>query len=473
MADNPIRVLIVGGGITGMAAAYRLQKRFIQIGRPAEILLVDSSAHLGGIIATQRRDGFLLEEGPDCFLTEKPRGVGFCQEIGLEKSLIETQKDARQALLLRRNRLHTVPKGFHVVAPTDLGAMLLSPVLSLGGKFEMLKDFWCPRTTDSDETIGAFVRRRFGQEVLDRLAQPMVSAIYGSDADQMSLQSTFPAISDKDRQGSFFKRAFQKKAAADQAAEAHGARYSLFASFPDGMQTLVHQLGSQMTQVGARLQTSVRMLEGVESGWKALLSSGEELLVDGICLAVPATTAATIVMDMDPELYKLLMKVPYGDSISVYYALKESDIKRQMKGSGFVVPASEKRLISACTFAHRKFAGRAPEGHALLRVFAAGKNANHLWNQTDAYIEKRLFTDLQDILKIKGEPLFTYLRRYRQGLPHYVPGHQERMAAINDHLAALPGFVMAGNWNTGVGIPDCIETGERAAERLLSDLCPS
>jgi len=470
MSDKPLRLLVVGGGITGLTAAHRLQKRLQEMSRKFEIVLVESSNRLGGLIHTVRQDGYMLEEGPDCFLKDKPRGLAFCQEIGLEPELIETQLEARHAGVWRHNRLIPIPKGFQLIAPTDLSAMLMSSALSLSGKWQMLRDFWCPASTQLDETVGAFVRRRFGTEVLERFAQPLVAGIYGADPDQLSLKSAFPKLAEKDRKGSFFKQG-NDKTQVEQTAATRTARTSLFASFKEGMATLVHQLGGQMTHVGARLNTSVRTLTGSENGWNVFFSNGEEMEVDGVCLAVSAPTLATIVMDMDPELYKLLMKITYSDSVAVHFALNEKDIQAKLEGSGFVVPLVEKKALSACTFVHRKFAGRAPAGGALLRAFSAGRAALALKNLSDQEVEKRLWKELKTILKIKGEPLFADLKRYRQALPQYIPGHTDRMNAISDHLSALPGLAMAGNWNNGVGIPDCIEAGERAADRLISDLC--
>jgi oxygen-dependent protoporphyrinogen oxidase len=470
MSENPLRVVVVGAGITGMACAHRLQERLSMMGRPFEIFLIEASNRLGGIVETIKKEGFLLEKGPDSFLAEKPRGVGLCNDLALTRDLISTRPESRRSFIVKKNKLHPIPRGFHILAPTDVFEMMTTRLLSIKGKFRLLKEFIIKAQPPADETLSSFVRRRFGNEVLENLAQPIVNSIYGADPGLLSMRATFPQFLQKEDKGSLLLQALKGTTAApDQ--EASGARYSLMMSFKEGMQTFITGLGVKMTHVGVQFGTSITQLQGMESGWRMLLSNKQTLDADAVCLALPSEACASIVEEVSPRLAQTLRQIPLADSLSVYFALKKTALGKKMDGAGLLVPESERKSFTACTFVHNKFAGRVPEGYALLRTFIGGKAAGALWGLSDTEIERRVFTDLRALLNIQGAPLFSQLYRYRKGLPHYTMGHLDRIDEIRRQLAALPTLALAGNWRQGVGVPDCIDSGERAADQLMMDLC--
>jgi oxygen-dependent protoporphyrinogen oxidase len=242
-------------------------------------------------------------------------------------------------------------------------------------------------------------------------------------------------------------------------------------SFKDGMQTLITKLGENMAQVRAYMGTSATTLQGLELGWKVTLSTQEELQTDAVCLALPAWASADILKDTDPGLAQTLQQIPHVDSLSVYYALKKSAIGKPIEGSGMLAPKPERKSFTACTLVHNKFTGRAPDGCALLRAFNGGKSVESLWGLSDGDIEKKIFADLRGLLQIQGTPIFTQLFRYRKAMPLYSTGHLDRLEVVRQHLAALPTLALAGNWRQGVGVPDCIDSGERAADQVVMDLC--
>jgi oxygen-dependent protoporphyrinogen oxidase len=468
MAEKVTRIVIIGGGITGLSCAYRLQNRLSILGRPCEIFIIEASNRLGGALETVRRDGFLLEKGADSFISEKPRGLGLCQDLAISSLLIETQEKYRRSFIAQGNKLHPIPRGFHLLAPTDPLAMISTSLLSLKGKARVFKEPFVPALQAEDESLGSFVRRRFGLEVLERLAQPIINGIYGADPETLSMRATFPQFLKMEQEGNLLFRGLSKNAASSQAS---GARYSLMMSFKDGMQTFVNEITGKIKQVKIYLNLSVIRLEGREAGWGVTLSNQQQILADAVCVALSADAAATVIEATDSGLAQTLRAIPHADSLSTYYAFKKSALGKSIDGAGVLIPASERKSFTACTFAHQKFAGRAPEGHVLLRAFVGGKKADALWGLSDGDIERKIFNDLKAMFQIKASPLFIETYRYRKGLPHYTLGHLDRIEDIRKRLSALTGLAVTGNWRQGIGIPDCIDAGERAAEQLVMDLC--
>jgi oxygen-dependent protoporphyrinogen oxidase len=489
----PKRIVIIGGGITGLAAAYHLKTQAQKQSLPLDLRLLEASQRFGGSLQTISRDGFLLEGGPDCFISDKPRGIGLCRELGLEEELIGTQPGYRRSFILRRGELHRVPEGFYLLGPAKLRPFLASPVLSWRGKCRVLaeplipKRTWPKKSTYSllgpgpkneyiapagpptagrDETLASFVRRRLGREVLDYMAQPLLGGIFAADPEALSLQATFPQfLQMEEKYGSVLLGLKLRTPRAAQ--KASGARYSLFVSLKRGMQTLVDRLekalGGSVLQKGCRVQGIQRM----PSHWQITLTNGRALQADGIILALPAFASAEFVRPLHAELAELLTSIPYHSAITVNLAFRRVDIAHPLDGVGFVVPSTEQRTVLACTFSHRKFADRAPEGHALLRAFLGGASFA-VQDMSEAELEKAVLADLGKILGINAPPLFSLVQRWPNAMPQYTLGHIHRLLQIEESALGLKGLALAGNWGWGVGIPDCIESGERAAENLLN-----
>jgi protoporphyrinogen/coproporphyrinogen III oxidase len=462
------RIAIIGGGITGLAAAYRLHRQAETSGQPVDLQLIEASSRLGGALRSTFRDGFLLESGPDCFLSEKSRAVELCQELGLGNEVINTRTENRRSFIVRDGELHPVPEGFYLIAPSRLRPFLQSPLLSWKGKWRVLMEPLLPSKPRRDETLGSFVRRRLGQEALDWLAQPLLAGIYAADPETLSLQATFPQfLQFEEKKGGVLAGLKNRKAALRQAS---GARYGLFVSLRGGMQTIVDKLADALPQKSIRLNTAVMGLHRKKSGegWELQLVKGQALEADAVCLALPAYGAAALLFSENPELSDLLKTIPYAGSATINFAFKEKAIRHPLNGFGFVTPRAEKRATLACTFVHRKFEGRAPAGSSLLRAFVGGALQEDLLQKSDEVLEKKVLKDFAEILGVIQPPLFASIQRWPKTMPQYTLGHIQRVLQIEEAVLRMPNLAVAGNWLHGVGIPDCIESGERAADRLIN-----
>jgi oxygen-dependent protoporphyrinogen oxidase len=459
------RIIVVGGGITGLAAAYRLKT---QAPKHAafEIVLLEASSRLGGTLKTTTRDGFLLESGPDCFLSEKLPALELCRELGLVDQLLSTRTEHRRSFIVKGGKLYPVPQGFYLIAPSRLRPFLSSSLLPWSGKWRVLLESLIPAHAQSDESLASFVRRRLGQSTLDWLAQPLLAGIYAADPETLSLQATFPQFLEMEKKYGSVLVGLKKRDAATK--EASGARYSLFTTFRSGMQTLTDQLEKQLSGVQIRRSVRVQSIKRSSEGWQLDLSQGGPIAGEGICLALPAYRSAELLRRELPALADQLNTIPFSGSATLNLAFKESAIPQALDGFGFVTPFAEKRTTLACTFVHRKFTGRAPAGHALLRAFVGGALQEELLQLDDAELQKRVLTDLRELLGITQAPLFAALERWPSGMPQYTLGHLKRVLQIEESLLTYPGLTLAGNWLKGVGVPDCIESGQRAADILLA-----
>ncbi len=460
----------MGGGIAGLAAAHRLVELAASRRTAVEPILIEALDRLGGTIATEYADGYLIEGGPDSFLTEKPWGVDLCNRLGLAERLIPTQQGQRRTLVLRGRRLLPLPDGFQLLAPSRLIPFWRSPVLSWRGKLRATTDLILPgRRSQEDESVGEFVIRRFGREVLDRVVQPLVSGIYAADPSGVSLLATMPRFAEMERvQGSII-RALRRSAHQRELRNGSGPRWSLFAAPADGMQELVFAIAQRLPPTSVKLRrrvTSLARSSGILP-WRVNLADGATLLVDGVILAVPAPRAARIVSGLDPALGDQLGAIRYHSSAVVTLAYERTGVRHPLDGFGFVVPRVEGRPILACSFSSLKFPGRAPDGTVLLRVFLGGDWALGVLEKDDAGLSCVTQQHLRDILGISVPPVLVRVHRNVAAMPQYDVGHADRAEAIRGRVAQHPGLAVCGNALTGVGIPDCIHSGEQAAEQVL------
>jgi len=452
-------VVIIGGGISGLAAAHRLSEQQVQV------TLLEASPRLGGTIQTGQRDGFLLERGPDSFISEKPQAVELAKRLGLESRLIQTNEQFRRSFIVRHGRLRPVPEGFQLLAPSRLWPFITSDIFSVAGKARMAADLLLPRKSTNgvnDESLASFVRRRLGVEALDRMAQPMVGGIYTADPETLSLRATLPRFLEMEREHRSLILAMLRQGRAQKVGTS-GARYSLFLSFDRGMQVLVDALAKQV-KADIRLNTRAVGLKSDGPAWTITTSDGEELIADKICLALPAYRAATL---LQGRLGERLRQIKYASTATINFAYRRSAIAHPLNGFGFVVPFIEKRSLIACTFSSVKFSGRAPEGHVLLRAFAGGALQPEIFALDESEIATRVETDLRELLGITEDPLFVEVAKWKDSMPQYEVGHLERVNEIEKLVSELPGLTLAGNAYRGAGIPDCIRSGETAAEMLM------
>ena len=464
-----MRLAIVGGGITGLAAAHRAVELARERDLALELTLLEGADRLGGTIQTERRDGFLVECGPDSFISEKPWALDLCRRLGVEHRLMRTDDRHRSAFVVVGGRLHALPEGFQLMAPTRLAPLLASPLFSWRGKARMALDLVLPRGGDRDESLGAFVRRRLGREALERVAQPLIGGIYTADPDSLSLAATMPRFLEMERRHRSVILAMRRagRAAPAERTGVSGARWSLFVTFADGMEEMVHTLAGRLPPGSVRLKERVAAAERRDGGWRLVTTDGAAVDADAVIVAAEAYQAARLLRRLDPGLGHLLEGIPYASSATVTLAYRRVDITHPLDGFGFVVPRIEKRPVIAATFSSVKYPARAPEGMALLRVFVGGALDEGALAADDAALVATARGQLAELLGARGEPLFSRVSRYWKAMPQYEVGHITRVDAIEAATGRHPGLALAGGAYRGVGIADCVHSGEEAAQRLL------
>jgi oxygen-dependent protoporphyrinogen oxidase len=468
---TPLRIVVVGGGIAGLAAAHRLVELGRDQGWPLDLVLLEAAARLGGTIRTERADGFLLEAGPDSFISEKPWALALAERIGLGPRLRGTHDRVRRTYVVRGGRLRPLPEGFLLLAPTRAWPVLASDVFSWRGKLRLGLDLFLPRRSGTgDESLGSFVRRRLGREALERVAQPLVGGIYTADPDHLSLQATMPRFLALEREHRSLILGLRRTARAGEVRQASGPRWSLFVTLAGGMEELVTALASRLPAGAARLSTPATAVALARDRWRVELGDGTALPADGVVLAGPAPGMAALVRALDPPLAAFLEGIAYASSATVALAYPRTAVRHPLDGFGFVVPRVEGRAILACTFSSVKYPGRAPEGFALLRVFIGGALQAGFLAQEDRALVRLAHDDVAGLLGITGEPVLSRVWRHPDTMPQYDVGHLDRVAAIETRLESLPGLALAGGAYRGVGIADCVRAGEAAAERLNSSL---
>jgi protoporphyrinogen/coproporphyrinogen III oxidase len=471
------RVIVIGGGLSGLTVARRLHERSRTLRRPVELAVLEAKDRIGGVIWTERSDGFTLECGPDSFITNKPWGLELCGRLGLADQLIETDASKRRSFVVRNGRLAPVPEGFVLMAPNRLLPILTTPILSLRGKLRLLLDLVIPRRSDeAEESLGSFVRRRFGREALDRLVQPLVAGIYTADPYDLSLNATFPQFPAMEREHGSVIRALRREARerGPRHLEKHasGARYGLFVTLADGMDMLPKALEAALPPGTVQTGTAVRRISRNEpvSPWLVELLDGPPLEADAVVVATEAHAAARFLDAQDPALALQLRAIPYASSLIANIAYRRDQISHPLDGFGAVVPATERRSILAVSFLSVKFPNRAPAGTVLLRVFIGGVTQPEQLEHDDAFVTSLVQQELAGLIGASGEPIFTRITRHPRAMPQYNLGHLDRVAAIRRNLAKYSRLYLAGIAYDGVGIPDCIHAAEDTADSLIDAL---
>ena len=457
------RIVIIGGGISGLAAAHRI----LELNRAAHVTILEASSRLGGTIHTDHHDGFLLERGPDSFISEKPYALALAKRLGLESQLIQTNEAYRRSFIVREGRLRAVPDGFQLMAPSRMWPFITSDIFSLAGKARMAADLFLPRRNTNgtpDESLASFVRRRLGEEALARMAQPMVGGIYTADPETLSLRATLPRFLEMEQKHRSLILAMARQGRAEKTGTS-GARYSLFLSFDRGMQVLV----DAVTQINADFRVKTRAQRvTLDQGWKITTDKGEQFEADAVCLAVPAYVAASLLAETHENLADKLRQIKYASTATINFGYRRAAIAHPLNGFGFVVPFIEKRSLIACTFSSVKFPGRAPDDHVLLRAFAGGALQPEIFALAESEMSTRVEADLRELLGISEDPRFIEVAKWERSMPQYEVGHLDRVNEIEALATEIPGLALAGNAYRGAGIPDCIRSGEAAAESLLN-----
>jgi oxygen-dependent protoporphyrinogen oxidase len=469
------RIIIVGGGIAGLTAAHRVIELKHEKGIALELVLLEASDRLGGSIVTERVDDFLVEAGPDSFITEKPWALRLCERLNLTSRLIPTNAAFNKLYIVRGGKLQKVPDGFLLLAPTRFWPFIRTPIFSWLGKLRIAAELVLPRgDSDRDESLASFVRRRFGEEVLIRVAQPLIGGIYAADPERLSLDATMPRFKEMERhcRSVVWSMWREQKGRNRKAQPGSGARWGLFVSLAEGMQELVDGIASQLPAGTVRLNTRVTSLERGTAGaaWHVTTANLESFEGDAVILASPAYQSAEILRCIEPDTADELSKIQYASTGTVTLAYRQSDFPRSLDSFGFVVPAIENRKIMACTFSSLKFAGRAPQGHILLRAFIGGSLQPHLFEDDDETMERNVRQELSSLLGVEAQPFFCRIWRHPLSMPQYYLGHRRLTDRIENRMHAVPGLALAGSAYRGVGISDCVHSGEEAAEKVIASL---
>ncbi|MCI0360674.1 MAG: protoporphyrinogen oxidase [Planctomycetaceae bacterium] len=475
----PRRVAIIGGGISGMAAAHRLR----EIDPAAEITLLEASDRLGGVLQTDRsRAGWLIERSADMFTTREPWAMNLCRRIGIADELVETDQRFRRAYVVRRGRLVPVPDGFTLMSPARLWPIVTTPLLSLRGKLRLAWEYFVAAKKDgADESLESFVVRRFGRQAFDRLVQPLIGGIYTADPAKLSVQATLPQFVEMERKYGSLIRGMRLQQASgrrkppnrvDPTEISSGARYGLFLAPQSGMQRLVEALAARLPPEVVRLNARVESVRPAGltepgSGWIVQIQGESfEPRFDDLILAAPGPVSSRLLTSVDPQLAELIGRVEYAGCSVAMLGIRRDQLAKPLAGFGFVVPAIERRQIIAGSLASMKFPGRAPEGKLLLRIFIGGALQPELATLPDEDIRRIVLAELRELVGLSGEPEFFEVARWPSMMPQYHVGHLDLVRQIEERAATLPNFALCGNAYRGVGIPFCIHSGEAAAESL-------
>jgi oxygen-dependent protoporphyrinogen oxidase len=470
LSPSSPRIAVVGAGIAGLAAAHRV----VELGYGGGLVLLERAPRLGGVLSTVHEHGFQVEQSADNFITTVPYGLDLCRRLGLSEGLIQTDPRYRQTYVVHRGRLHKLPDGFLMMAPTRMWPLALTPILSPWGKLRAgLEYFIPPSTSDADESMASFVRRRLGREAFDRLVEPLVSAVYAADMERLSVDATLSRFRDMEREHGSLVRAMRfemaaRRRAKQKAETQSGARYSMFVTLRDGIQSLVDALASRLPAGSVRLDSPVTHIRRASDGrWSLELGDRAETF-DRVILATPSYVAAELLAPVDPPLGERLARIEHSGTAIISLGFDRGQIGHPMRGAGAVVPGIEKSPILAISFSSHKYPHRAPEGKAILRVFVGGARAPEMAEMPDERLLPLVLGEVRRLLRITGEPVYASVAHWPRTMPQYHVGHKRLVAQIEARVAELPGLELAGNAYHGVGIPDCIHGGELAAERAVS-----
>ena len=460
-----MRAVIVGGGIAGLSAAYALNNRAEQAGLPLRITVLERRDRLGGVIQTDQFDGFVVEAGPDSFISTKPWAVELCQELGIAGGLQGTSAQ-RRVYVMRKGRLIEIPRGLTMMVPTKAGEIVRSPLISLLGKLRLGLEPIVPRRRDTgDESVRSFVSRRLGGEIYERLIEPLMAGIYGGDGDRLSLKATMPVWHEWERRyGSLTRAAWANRAASNGSG-------SIFLTLKKGLGELVRALAEAMEGgVETRINTAVAEILPRPSGFTLTTEAGEKFSAEIVILAAPAYAAARMLAPTDSELAQELGAIEYSSSATVSLAYRKADVKHPLEGHGYLIPRHEHRPALACTWTSEKFPHRAPGGSALLRVFFGRSQGESIWGEDGDQLLSAAREEVDATLGLRAEPLFARVFQWPRALPQYTIGHLQRVGLIRRRLVTHPGLLLAGAAYGGVGIPDYIHSGQRAAEAAMAHL---
>ncbi len=468
---NVKRVAIIGGGTSGLAAATVLDPA-ARAGK-IEYAIFEAAPRLGGVLVTERVDGCVIDAGPDSFLTEKSWGLDFVRALGLGHELIGSNDIERKTYIVVNNRLVPIPDGLMFLVPTKILPMLTTPLFSLGTKLRMAREWFCkPDGLEREESVAQMVERHFGREMVERLADPLLSGVYGGDTDKLSAAAVLPRFVEMERRYGSLSRGMltarrHRLAAAPASASGPRPQPPLFTSLRGGMQQLVDTILGRILPEAARLNTPVAGLAREADAWWVQPRDAQAERFEAVILSLPAPVAAALLPATEAELSTELKAIDYSSSVIVLMGYDIGAFATMPPGFGFLVPHRERRRMLACTFVHKKFPHRAPPGRGLIRAFLGGASDQAVLSLSDEEILSTVRRELREITGLAAEPRFTRVFRWDRAMAQYEVGHIGRVARIEQITSHIPGLALAGNYFRGIGVPDAIATGLMAASRTL------
>ncbi len=462
------RIAIVGGGISGLATAFALEEKR-RAGVPVEYVVYESSPRLGGVLVTERVEGCLVEAGADSFLTEKPWAADLCRQIGLGDQLIGSNDRQRKTYILANGKLVVMPDGLMFMVPTKILPTVFSPLFSMRTKMRMAGEwFHPPQQARADETVAELVERHYGPEMVDLLADPLLSGVYGGEASQLSVRAVLPRFADMEAKHGSLGRAMlssRKK----MSAAAKGPPPPLFSSLKEGMQQMVNALVQRLDANALLTSSPVQSVISQDDGWT--VSAGYQSdQFDGLIIATPAPAASALLQTTDEALSRELGEIRYSSSVTVTLGYDQTVRRSLPPGFGFLVPRSAGRRMLAATFVHNKFPHRAPENRAIVRCFLGGSRDEHILQSNDDDILQIVRDELKQVLCLDSDPIFARLYKWKGAMAQYTVGHLERVQRIESLRRKLPGLALAGNGYAGIGVPDCVRSGTEAATKVLASI---
>ena len=468
--DSVSMVAVIGGGISGLAAAHRL----ITAGacEAGTVTLIEAAPHLGGKVITECNDGFVFESGPDSFVSGKGAVLNLAAELGITDRVISSRAEHRGASVWSRGRLHPLPEGLLLMAPSRVSPVLRSPVLSVKGRLRVLGDLLLPRGPSGDQSLEQFVVRRLGREMLERIAEPLVAGVHSAEPSSMSLAASFPRFLDMERSHRSLILAAREAAKTAAFDRVSGGGFSYFASFKDGMGELSDALAKSLSGVAVKAGRGVTRLTGSNRsrGFRLTLDDGSEVHARGVILATPARETAALLSFVVPAASSLVAGIKQVATATVTLVYRASDVPG-LTGSGFVVPAVERRRIMGASYLSRKWKGRVPNPNfEMVRVFVGGSQGQELAMSGEARLLAVAREELAGILGVTADPLLATTRAWAGGLHQYTLGHLERMREIETALSAYPSLKVAGAGFYGIGLNECVQSGRNAADAVLGAL---
>ncbi len=465
MTDERVDVAVIGGGISGLAAAHALNKA----GR--SFVVLEAGERWGGVIRSQAVDGFLLEGGPDSMLAQKPEAVALCRELGLGARLVPTNPDQRKVFVLHRGRLHALPEGMLLAVPTRIVPFLRSGLFSWPGKLRMGLDLVIPARRDTqDESIASFLRRRFGEEAVRRLGEPLLAGIHAGDPERLSIGCTFPRFAELERRHGSLVRGMWR-APKPPAPPPGSAPPSAFYSLVGGLSELVEALVARLPSDALRLGTRVAALERDGArGFALRVTGGQVTRARAVIAAVPAHAAAPLLAQLAPRAAAALAGIRFAHTATVLLGYRRADVTHALDGYGLVVPATEGLRSSAFSFFSTKFPGRAPEGHVLVRGFVGGMRDPTALELDDAGLIALVTREMAPVVGLRGAPVLARVFRWPSGTPQMEVGHMQLLTEIERDVATVPGLLLTGSGLRGTGLPDCIADGAKCAAQALQAL---